>query len=265
MRQLIDPNSREVMLLMKETGLAATSIEQGLTALRKAHFGQKWLYYQAFFLLTIGIERILKLIIIVHNVIEKDSFPLNNELRKYNHNLKYLHEKVLDELTPGFNFMKGDNLYQPIIDFLSKFALSSRYYNLDTLSGKSRNSDPLHEWHEIQKKIKSRYCRTKLSKGDNQLIEIYEQTAIFRYTDESDNPINNPKDYLVEGKYIDKVQGYSVLFVYKIINNLIKTLIDLPGNQQMLPYFQEFFPLFQSEYMTDIRIRQKKNWNYITK
>ncbi len=261
MEQLSDINSTQVILLIKETSLASTSISQGLTALRKANFGQKGLYYQAFFLLTIGIERILKLTIIVKSLVENDEFPDNKELKKYSHNLKDLFVHVSSSLRPDENFLIQNELFLPILEFLSNYASNSRYYNLDTLSGKTHFIDPLHQWHNIQKIIRNKYCKTTINETDKLIIESLEGNSIFMYRDEGDNPITDPTMYITEAKYSDEVQGFSVLLIYKIVDYLILLLTECASKKRMLPAYNEFFPLFQSEYMTDLLIRRKKDWN----
>lgn len=261
MEQLSDINSTQVILLTKETSLASTSISQGLTALRKAHFAQKGLYYQAFFLLTIGIERILKLTIIVKNIVEKDKFPENKELKKHSHNLKDLFIHVSSSLRPEDNFLVQNDLYLPILEFLSNYSSTSRYYNLDTLSGKTHFIDPIHEWHNIQKTIQDKYCKTTLSETDRMIIENLEGNSIFMYRDESDTPILTPTKYITAAKYSDEIQGFSVLLIYKIVDYLILLLTECAYKKRMLPEYSEFFQLFQSEYMTDQLVRKKKDWN----
>jgi hypothetical protein len=266
MKELEDINSKSVILLMKETGLAATSIEQGLTVLRKANFSQKWLYYQAFFQLSIGIERLLKLIFIVKNLVEKDAFPDNNELKKYSHDIKNMFIKISLELKPNDVFLDENELYPQILTFLSTFASNSRYYNLDTLSGISKSNDPLHDWHIIQKQIKLKYCKPKdFTDFEKHLINSINEFSSFMYRDESDNPINDSYSYFEEGKYLDKTQGYSVLLIYRIIDYLVFLLLDCASKKRMLPFYKDFFPLFQNIGMKELDIRKRKNWNFLTK
>ncbi len=261
MKELQNPDSKEVILLLKETGLAATSIEQGLNALRKAKFSNKKLYYQAFFLLSIGMERILKLIIIVNNLVTKDRFPENNELKDYGHNIIDLFNKITYEIRPNEDFLNQEEIYLPILNFLSDFAKGSRYYNLDTLSGKNGRKDPLHEWNKIQIYIKGKHCKVKLSEFEIHIIESIKSTAIIDFHNESDTPIKTGIEFFVESKIANQVQGYSVLYLYKIIDYLITILIQRSREKRMLPEYHEFFRLFNNESMTDAEIKRKKDWS----
>jgi hypothetical protein len=265
MKELGDVNSKEVIPLIKECGLTATSIDQGLTALRKSNFSQKWLYYQAFFLLSIGIERLLKLIVIVKSLVENDKFPNNKELKDYGHNIDKMFFKLVEELRADDKFLESENLFIPILEFISKFASSSRYYNLDTLSGKQNLNDPLHIWHSIQNKIKSKHIKKKeFNKFEQEIVGLLNDNSTFIHRDESDNLISNALDYFEEGRYLDKIQGYSVWYFYKIIDYLVGILLVQSNKKRMLPYYSEFFPLFQNIVMTDADIRKRKRWDYLT-
>ena len=56
-------NQAEKLLLI-EGSLSAYALANGLDCLRRANVYEKGMYYQSFFSLSIGIERLLKLIII---------------------------------------------------------------------------------------------------------------------------------------------------------------------------------------------------------
>ena len=57
--------SAQWIALAREASLAAESVAAGLTALRKAQIGNTGTYPLAFFQLTIGIEQVLKLILVI--------------------------------------------------------------------------------------------------------------------------------------------------------------------------------------------------------
>lgn len=266
MIELENPNSNQVLLLIKECGLTATSIDQGLVSLRKSHFAVKGLYYQSFFLLSIGIERLLKLIIIVKTIVEKDEFPNNNELKNYGHKIIEMFQFIVDELRPNDNFIHSNDLFKRILQFLSDYAQSSRYYNLDALSGRHiATGDPLHDWYDIQQLIKIKHCKVKdFSPYEQELMDRLAKNSIFHYTTENDRPINDVYEYFEEGKYLDKIQGYSVWYFYQIIDYLVKILLEEANKKRMLPCYNDFFPLFNNQYMTKEQILKKKQWDYFT-
>ncbi|MFT7158815.1 MAG: hypothetical protein ACI8Q1_003849 [Parvicella sp.] len=266
MTQNDDVFSKTVSLLTKEAGLTTTCLEQGLTALRKADFTQKWNYYQAFFLLTIGIERLMKLTIITLSRKEKDQLPNNGELKKYGHKINSLFTTLLTRIDPDNEFLKDDELNLMILNFLTEFASSSRYYNLDSLSGLERNDDPLHKWKDILNIIEQRHCEPrKLSVREQAMIQMISQKTSVIHTDEYDNPITNYSNLFEQGLNIDKVQGYSVLYVHRLIRTCVELLESAGKEKYLLPRFSEFFVLFNvNNQFTDSQIRNRKNWNYLS-
>ena len=265
MKELENPYSNQVRLITKECTLTATSIDQGLTALRKSDFDVKGLYYQSFFLLSIGIERLLKLIIIVKNLVEKNKFPENKELKTYGHKISEMFNSLTTELRPQDKFIEQEKLYHLILDFLSNFAQSSRYYNLDTLSGReTKVNDPLHEWHKIQEIIKLKHCKTKnYNPKELAIIEAMNKNSSFLYIKENDTLIKDAYSYFEDAKYLNKIQGYSVWYCYQIINYLVLILLEITSKKRMLPYYGEFFPLFNNPYMTKQKILMKKRWDHL--
>gem|GEM_PF-2370802 len=127
MTQRDDINSKPVKLLMKEAGLSATCLEQGLTSLRRANFMQKWHYYQAFFLLTIGIERLLKIIIITISRIEHNKIPNNQELKNYGHDIENLFAKVSNQINAKDDFLAKDPIYSSILRACLNLLFESYY------------------------------------------------------------------------------------------------------------------------------------------
>jgi hypothetical protein len=255
---------KEETLILKEAGLATTCLEQGLTALRKADFVQKWNYYQSFFLLSIGLERLLKLIIITIYRVEKNKLPDNGELKSYGHNIKKLYLKVIKEIDSTDVFLDEDILYISILNFLSDFSISSRYYNLDNLSGTISENDPLYQWKKIQYEIVKRHCnQCIITSEEKALIEDFNFNLLISFTDELDNSIDNLHDFYMQQKVSDRVQGYSVFYVYKLISHLTKQLDVISSRVYLIPYLNDFFTLFMCN-MKMSEIVKRKNWNFLS-
>lgn len=101
--------SRTFALLQQEGHLARTSLLSEIDLLLKANLDERNIgrFYSAFFQLTVGIERILKLVIITNHMLENNyKPPTDEELRKkYGHNLKatYLHALSVRNKWGGIN------------------------------------------------------------------------------------------------------------------------------------------------------------------
>lgn len=100
-------------LLANEASLTSSLLGNGLNALRKASIYNKGLYYQAFFSLSIGVERLLKIIIITQYRSEHNGdFPVDIDMKKIGHNLIKLCQYT------GIQFKK-DCIHEKIVIFLA--------------------------------------------------------------------------------------------------------------------------------------------------
>ncbi|MDR0782990.1 MAG: hypothetical protein LBE83_04435 [Propionibacteriaceae bacterium] len=85
------------MLLSREAALSTRLLESGLTDIRHAYFGLPAAYYEAFFSLSVGLERVAKLVIAVCRYIKSGSFPADREMRQtYGHDLVLLFSALND-------------------------------------------------------------------------------------------------------------------------------------------------------------------------
>ena len=147
------------LLLQQEGYLIRTSLGQGLTLLRSADLGEKGHYYGAFFGLSIGLERMLKVIVILDHMSRNQLAPPSGAvLRKLGHDLQGLLTAVrgipsrqsphpMDRIRPG-------SIEQDIVDHLGQFAEAcGRYANLDALTSGRVQADPLGNWKRILERI----------------------------------------------------------------------------------------------------------------
>src|SRR5258708_25144017 len=126
-------------LLAQECDLAKASLLGSLTAFSYMDVSQTGTMYSAFFQAAIGLERLMKLVVIVdHNVKHDLSNPTDKQLRKAGHDLGGLYETctalAAENSLEISEWFSGDVLERQMLDFLSKFAMASRYYNLNTIS-----------------------------------------------------------------------------------------------------------------------------------
>ena len=150
-------------LLQQEGYLIRTLIAQGLTALRSANLDEKGQYYAAFFGLSIGFERLLKVIIILDHMARQELRPpTEGTLRKCGgrsgHDLRVL-LKTARAINTNSSLhtlatIEPPSLEYEIIEHLSDFGEScGRYANLDALASGRAQPDPLAHWKGIIAKI----------------------------------------------------------------------------------------------------------------
>ena len=149
-------------LLEQEGLLAQACLCNGLTALRRANLGgKKGLFYSAFFELSIGFERTLKLVLILdhmarHRLVPPDSMTVEN----YGHKLLSLFDATktvcATHRVTALDGLQTDSLPIAILGFLDNFAHpGGRYSNINKLTGHKHQSmaDPLVQWGEIADRI----------------------------------------------------------------------------------------------------------------
>lgn len=178
-------------LLANEAHLTKSLLSTGLHALRKADVEHMGLFYQALFSLSIGLERMLKIIMIMKFRVKNDGgFPENHEVKNCRHNLK----KLLKEIdVVSFNNEISDD----IISFLNAFADKDRYYNFDSLTISNYNKDnPLAKWKQIQNKILKTYPRKTISNQHLYAARVLDQCSCVYFNDLSGNSIDSV-EYLV--------------------------------------------------------------------
>ncbi len=255
---MLEITELQISLLLKEGHMASASIGQGLTALRKAHNGNKGAYYEGFLLITSGIERLMKLIFINEYRGKNGSFPNNDDLKKLGHKISDLYSEVITYID-GKEEIILDPIQKEIVTFLTDFAVGSRYYNLDILTNrKVKYSDPLVQWSEIREKIKGKHIK---SINNNETIaSMMENVVIIGLYSENNELINTPLDYLNSLDNNDILQGYSVYYIHGILQNLYSVLNYIESKYHLYPYLTEFFDFYRKGTFKNYKIRSKRKW-----
>jgi hypothetical protein len=148
------------LLLQNEGFLIENSIRTSLASLRKWRSEDKGAFYGAFFGLTIGFERFLKVLILLDHWNHHRKFLTDSELKVYCHDIEKLYA-FAENLFQQYNVIRKDHLKldktdKRLLTFLSNFAKRSRYYNLFTLAGSTGAIDPMGEWEDLLREIYER-------------------------------------------------------------------------------------------------------------
>jgi hypothetical protein len=146
-------------LLQNEGYLMQGCFKSSLSGLLQAQSAQPGPFYSAFFNYAIGLERLLKVLLMLDRWHADREFPENSELKKFGgksgHNLAILHQSVLT-LFPKYHveWQKTwdlDQINKDLLDFLADFANGSRYFNLDQLGGSTNQhaENPIYRWQRL--------------------------------------------------------------------------------------------------------------------
>jgi hypothetical protein len=223
----------------REAQLAAEQAAHGVTVLGRANHAQTGLYTQAFFGLSIGLERMGKLIFLADHAIRSNgAFPTDQDLRKIGHDLASLLAKC-EMIGAGLNQNRdymarpSDAIHRGIEEVLSLFAMKLRYYNLNHVAGATQGQqDPVALWWE---KVAMPICDRHYSqrqrekdKADAVAFEtkVGEITFVFYFT-ETGELIQDVHTLFTRDRATRVVQKYGRLYTLQIVRWLASIMSDL--------------------------------------
>ena len=164
----------EWSILGREAMLARQLIGTGVTALGRANYADnKGEYYNAFFGLSVGIERLAKLILVAdHALRHRGQVPSPGDIRKFGHKLKALAKKA-EDISDGYRLdltypRPTNNISAAVVDCLDSFADAKRgrYANLEALGDPNLKSEfePIQKyWAKVAEPIlKKHYKGTRV-------------------------------------------------------------------------------------------------------
>lgn len=262
--------------MQREAQLAAEQIAQGVTALGRANHAQTGLYTQAFFGLSIGMERLGKLIFVADHAIQNGgTFPTNDGLKKICHNLGVLFstcETIAHRVDAGRSFAPrpAEPVHRGIEEVLSEFATRSRYYNLNYLAGAAGSQqDPIALWWErvATPILAGHYSKNqrKQDESDGAFVkQVFGDSAMVLHSTESGEPLRDLSAMYTQGRATAVVQKYGRLHTLQIVRWLASILYELAHHGayekriEALLGLNEPFILFYNE---DELLRRRKRWS----
>lgn len=263
------------MAVQRESQLAAEQIAQGVTALGRANHAQTGLYAQAFFGLSIGLERMSKLIFLAdHSINNNGIFPTNKDLRSFCHDISSLLckcESIGSTLGPGREYPNRpiDPIHAGIGEVLSLFGTQLRYYNLNYLAGGAGDQrDPVALWWE---RVAVPICQRHYSKrqrdkdeADAAMMEFaVGDDSIVLHTTEDGRPINNVCAFFGRAGATLVAQNFGRMYVLQIVRWLAAIIFELSHKGayecriEALLGMHEPFAMFMNE---DSYLRKWKSW-----
>lgn len=248
-------------LLQKEAFLSNSCILSGFNFLIKGNFIDTYLgaYYAAFFHLTIGIERLLKLVYVSDYMMKnRMNFPSEKEIKKFGHKIDVLIKECGNIcITYGVNNKILDNIDENIITFLTSFAdaKEGRYFNF---LGKYQEKNPLWKWQNICMDVLNTDIAAK-SKIIKEQLNLMKDVTID----------DDMKAYYIFPPLCSKSNHYVVLRIIKILEQFTRVLGHIStihheydvqnrvNNYPSIPYFDE---IFKFTYLPKDYILRKKRW-----
>ncbi|WP_048255701.1 hypothetical protein [Pectobacterium brasiliense] len=207
----------------------------GLTCLRKANFATRGLYFQALSGVSLGLERFMKLCLMLDDYNQNGKYTSRKELKDYGHDLNLLFKLVSDRVA----FPSGlHGIHYRVMDLLTKFANSSRYSNIDFITN-DHDNDPMRFWYnEIDKKIYDELLTARQRNLIDNKCELYRNFGealpgfVIGYYDENRDSINSPGELNYLLKRSEMLAGYRVLLVIEIIEYLYKIMNSMASQSK---------------------------------
>jgi hypothetical protein len=255
----------------REAELAKRLTCSGLTALRKATPSAPGIYYDAFFGLSIGLERLGKLAWLIDESIRRNgAFPTDKDLKRVCHDIKALIEKaqLVQRVQSAYAALPSDSITNQIIEFLSEFAVGTRYYNIDFfVGGKSkRMGDPIKNWHA---KVGAPILELPAVRSKRQLWRVQGHDvgrlispALVVRTAADGRPLSTVPEVVIsdnEAREINKVAQWKTLPIVRYLSLLIIDLSEAAhaSGTDFIPYMREHFGIFCGD---DAILRRYKTW-----
>ncbi len=261
--------------LAREAGLAAEHIASGVTALGRANYAQHAYYAEAFFALSIGIERAGKLGLVVDHALDHGgAFPTSKAVRDYCHDI----ERLL-ALMDGIATKRGASetcpsspIHEGIIETLAEFATNiTRYYNLQLVTGDPRaatRDDPIAAWYQrVTKPILEAHYPDRLREKHEQNARAVEALigdfTLARHHAETGEAIDSVYEGSVRtgaNEFAKPWERMYVLQIARFIGSVFSELAHATQVQQLsdVPYFPDFFAIFSND---DAYFRSRKTWS----
>ena len=267
------------LLLQQEGYLAHSCLCTGLTALRNANVGgKKGLYYSAFFQLSNGFERMMKLVLILDHIAKNDGKkPDQNKIRRFGHDLLALLKECQDianiHVSIDLKKLSGDASILGLMGFLDSFAhQSGRYANINGLSvgPQGMSVDPLARWSSFADEIFEKFATTREKHSVSKIrATAFTQniSSLNTICDLSGNQLSVSELSSLTRK-LDIAGAYAIRQLIKLIEALRELVGAVTttaqesvckqraGGNTSIPHMKEFFDFAWS----DKSVLKKKKW-----
>ncbi|WP_156364188.1 hypothetical protein [Sphingomonas sp. Leaf198] len=255
--------------LHREASLVSQLIGSGATALGRASYGSGFgEYYTAFFGLSIGIERLAKLILISNFAMNNNgALPSQAVVKKFGHNISGLIEKA-DEIAKSRSIVvkhigPSEPICAAVIECLGSFADASkgRYANFQAIGNPhfDPRTEPVTKWWNdviepiLDKHYSGRRAEAGVKDRAKFINALIGDMAFVRHTDENGrlmSDVETASERTGQTKWAQRYGRFYTLAVVRwlacIFSNLVREASYKQGIDNLFGH-DEFF----SSYMVD--------------
>jgi hypothetical protein len=269
----------EWQALHREATLVSQLIGAGATALGRASYGTGFGdYYAAFFGLSIGIERLAKLILIADHVLDHaGTLPDQKAVKQYGHRLAALIAEA-DRIAGKHSLESGlstvdKSLSDSVIRCLDAFADASkgRYANFEAIGNPSFNpaDEPVAKWwREVIEPILNKHYRGTSAearvKARAQAIDaMIGDTSAVLFFDEAGGTMNDTataSERSGQTKWAQKYGRFYTLSIVRRLAEIFTILTQTNGYQDGLEVLFGHYEFFNCYRADDSFLLNRKKW-----
>lgn len=264
--------------LGREAALVRHLIGSGATALGRANYAdQMGEYYTAFFGLSVGLERLAKLILVADYAINNNSrMPEEKEVRKFGHRLLDLANAV-DEVAKtrelGLRYTRPDTqISRKILECLDAFADArrGRYANFASLDEPNLSSEePIGKWwDEVAEAILHQHYYGKSSQrrveANAEVIDYFmSPISMVRQTDENGRMMQDVKSASIrtgQNKIVQRLGRYYALTITRWLSDVLSEIARTACHQHNVEGFFGIEEYFYTYTVDDSFLKSRKVW-----
>lgn len=264
---------REFHMLSQEGSLAQNSLLSGIEALGKLNYDKTGTFYAAFFQLSIGLERLMKIVVIIDYKIKNDlRNPPGKQIRSLGHDLVAAYgvckQLASDRSKNMSQWYEPDTAEHDVLVHLSQFAKGARYYNLDSFAERQDFQDPVVQWANVHQRIANQYISGLRRKKINDLaIAHCDKWKMFGFERSIDGEYRTQVDCTFMHELFRQANKYCVWTIFQLLRpfyflleNLCNEVRKVEDSKRIdiytVPDMHDFFPFMLCDMATVTR-RQK--------
>lgn len=269
----------EWLILSREAKLVRHLVGAGATALGKANYADKLgEYYTAFFCLSIGLERLSKLILVANYAIKNNGkMPDQKEIKTYGHNLTKLLDTVHsisqeENIKLSYKYPTSE-ICKKIIECLDSFAdaRKGRYANFTSLGDPyvQNENEPISKWwNDIAELILKEHCYGKPiekrikrnARNVDRLLSPFSCVQHFSETGESITDILSCSERTGETSIVQKYGRYYSLVIIRWLAEILSKLSEKATYEYKITTFFGLHEHFRDYTIEDEFLKTRKNW-----
>jgi hypothetical protein len=262
----------------RECKLARHLLGSGVTALGQANYADKaGEYYNAFFGLAVGLERLAKLILVAHHAITHNGeMPEEKTIRAYGHKLEEL-MKAVDSIVATKSLAltyprPSDEICKKIVKCIDSFADAKvgRYANFAILDSKNAaGHEPIGVWwKDVAEPILRKYyygkpAQVKVEAKAKIFDTMNSDSTMVQFTNETGGAILDLESAFVrtiQTEFVQKYGRYHTLLVVRWLAEVFSKLADDACHKHRQIAFFGMSEFFDTYRVGDRFLKTRKIW-----